>query len=224
MKVDVDKIRDDPALRRGVYGLNEVTRYLSLGQDKALAPSAVARWAQQGLTALEHTPRRSDYSFADLISMLVVRNLVQLGLTLPAIRDAEMFLRQRYGHAHPFVNVRLKTAAADVFYDALPAVADQLTAANRGGQEVLRPAITLALRGVTYERSVAAEWSPAEGVVLNPRIQFGEPCIAETGVTTRQVTELARATPLNEVARVYRVDELSVRRAVDFEEHLAAAA
>jgi uncharacterized protein (DUF433 family) len=221
MEVDYKAIQEDPALRRGLYGLNELTRYLSFEQSKQLVPSTVARWAHQGLSALEHTTRRSDYSFVDLVSMLVVRNLILQGLSIGDIRRADAHLRERYGHAHPFVSVRLKTDGVDVFYNALPAITDQLTAANRGGQEVIRPAITRALQGVTYEDGLAARWSPTDGIVLDPTVQFGEPCLAETSVTTAHVAELAVETSTSELAQAYRLDEASVIRAINFERQLA---
>ncbi len=224
MKVDYKAIQADPALRRGLYGLGELTGYLSLDEEQPLSASTVSRWAH-ALGGLEHRPRRPDYSFADLISMLVVRNLARLGLKVPDIRAAENFLRDRYGHKHPFVSVRLKTDGVDVFYDAAPSIAEQLTAANRGGQEVIRPAITNALRGVSYEEGLAAAWSPSDGIVLDPTVQFGEPCIVDTGVTTSQLAELTKASDTRpaEIAQTFRLREEQVRRALDFEHKLALA-
>jgi uncharacterized protein (DUF433 family) len=226
VKVDYEAIQTDPALRRGLYSLSELTSYLSLDEGRRLSGSTVGRWAQHALAGVEHRPRRPDYSFADLISMLVVRDLVRLGLRPTDIREAELFLRERYGHEHPFVSMRLKTDGVDVFYEAAPSIAEQLTAANRRGQEVLKPTIAHALNGVTYEHGLAAAWRPAEGIVLDPTIQFGEPCIAETGVTTRQLAVLAsssNASPVD-LARTYGVREHEVRRALEFERRLADAA
>jgi len=224
MEVDYKTIHEDPALKRGLYGLNELTSYLNFDQPRTLAASTVARWAHKGLSALEHTARRSDYSFVDLVSMLVVRNLIVQGLSIGDIRRADAHLRERYGHDHPFVSVRLKTDGVDVFYDALPSIADQLTAANRGGQEVIRPAITRALQGVTYEHGLAATWSPVDGVTLDPKIQFGEPCIADRSVTTSQLAELATGMSTAALAEAYRLDESSVRQAIDFERRLVISA
>jgi uncharacterized protein (DUF433 family) len=225
MKVDYKAIQEDPALRRGVYGLGELTNYLSFGHDRSLSASTVARWAKLTSAMPEHRPRRPDYSFADLVSLLVVRNLVWLGLRPHSIRDAEEHLRARYGHEHPFLSVRLKTDGVDVFYDALPSFGDQLTAANLGGQEVLRPAITRALKGVAYERGMATAWSPANGVVLDPTIQFGAPCIAETGITTSQMAALTHFQDVGpkELAQTYRLEEQDVRRALNFERKLSLA-
>jgi uncharacterized protein (DUF433 family) len=228
MRVDYDAIQEDPALRRGLYGLVELTRYLRLDHDGSLSASTVSRWAHRERegTLAKHTPRRPDYSFGDLISMLVVRDLVHLGLRLSDVIYAERHLRETYGHVQPFVSLRLKTDGVDVFYDAAPAIADQLTAANRGGQEVLEPAIEHALKGVSYERGMAAAWAPTAGVLLDPAIQFGEPCVASTRVTTGQLAELARSseiTPL-ELARTYRLEESQVQAALVFEQRLATAA
>jgi uncharacterized protein (DUF433 family) len=223
VRVDYEAIQTDPALRRGLYGLGELTSYLNLEAVKPLAASTVARWLQVLSASAHHRPRRPDYSFADLISMLVVRNLVQLGLNLRDIHAAEDFLRERYHHEHPFVSVRVQTDGVDVFYDAAPTIAHQLTAANRAGQEVLRPAILGALRGVMYEHGFAAAWSPVDRIVLDPTVQFGEPCIADTRVTTSSLAELARtanAEP-SELARLYRLDEVDVLTALDFEDRLA---
>jgi uncharacterized protein (DUF433 family) len=224
MEVDYKAIQEDPALRRGLYGLGELTRYLSLDQERPLTASNVARWAQHGLSSLEHRPRRRDYSFADLVSLLVVRNLMALGLGVADIRKSEAHLRERYGRAHPFVSVRLKTDGVDVFYDAFPAISKQLTSANRGGQEVLEPAIIGALRGVSYEDGIAAAWSPTSGIVLDPTLQFGEPCIAEASITTAHLAELSSQSSPAELAHVYRIDEAAVRRALEFERRLQRAA
>src|ERR1700733_11989057 len=114
--IDYAAIEHDPALRRGVYGLTELTHYLSLERDQALSPSTVARWIAGISKPDTHQARRPDYSFADLISMLVVGNLVSLGLTLSEIRAAESHLRGRYELGHPFMSVRLKSDGVDVFY------------------------------------------------------------------------------------------------------------
>ena len=225
MKVDYEAIHSDPALRRGIYGLTELTRFLNLDRNDRLSAPTVARWAQNALAGLEHRTRRRDYSFADLIGMLVVRDLVDLGMRLSEIREAEIYLRQRFGHEHPFLSERLQTDGADVFYDALPSVPDQLTSANRWGQEVFEPTIGSALRGVTYDHSVAAVWEPVEGVYLDPSIQFGEPCVSGTGITTARVAGLvASESSTAAVAEMFGLSVDAVGLAVSFERSLAIAA
>lgn len=224
MTVDRDEIREDPALRRGLYGLREMTRYLGFDQARRVHEATVARWTQQALSDVEHRPRRPDYSFADLVSLLVVRNLVFLGISLRDIRAAEGYLRDLYGIPHPFNSIRLKTDGVDVFFDASPSIAAQLTSANRAGQEVFEPVIFGALTRVGYDDQAAIEWSPIEGVVLDPTIQFGEPCIVGTRMTTSQVAEVGASLPVKDVAHMYRLDPLLVERALEFERKLAQAA
>lgn len=222
---DYIAIETDPALRRGIYGLTELTRYLSIDGDRTLSATTVSRWITT-ISNSDHAARRPDYSFADLVSMLVVRNLVDLGMQIREIHEAEIHLREVYGIDRPFLSVKLKTDGVDVFYEASPSLVEQLTSANRGGQEVIRPAIAAALSGVNYHNGLAAEWSPLDGIVLDPTIQFGEPCIAETRITTRLIADLINDSGVDPslVALSYRIGEDAVRRALQFEERLAAAA
>ncbi len=221
---EIEEVRQNPAFRRGLYGLREIRRYLAFRHERPLSDSAVARWAVAGLSVRSHTARHADYSFLDLISLLVVRDLVNLGLPLRAIRNAEAHLRERLGVERPFASINLTTDRVDIFYEAAPTVVDQLTAANRGGQEVLVPAIRRALRGVRYDAGVAASWSPTRGIVLDPTIQFGEPCVSNTRITTTQLAELARYETPNDLARLYRLKWESVREALEFEDELAQKA
>jgi hypothetical protein len=71
--------------------------------------------------------------------MLVVGDLVSLNLTLAEIRSAAARLRERYDLDHPVMSVRLKTDGIDVVYDEQPSFAEQITSANRGRQQVIRP-------------------------------------------------------------------------------------
>ena len=121
--------------------------------------------------------------------------------------------------------MRLFTDGVDVFYEATPTISAQITAANRGGQEVLRPIIEAALRGVVYEREVAVRWKATPPIVLDPEIQFGEPCIEGTRVTTvelryahKQVDEISA------IADLYGISDEDVDLALEFESKLERAA
>jgi uncharacterized protein (DUF433 family) len=59
------------------------------------------------------------------------------------------------------------------------------------------------------------------GVVLDPTVQFGEPCVADTRVTTAKIGEFSSGAGRSELAQMFRLDEASVERALDFERRLA---
>lgn len=207
-------------LGEGLYGLTELSRYVAYDGGRA-EPSRIARWLTRGLNPVGHRPRRPDYSFHDLISLFVVRELVAAGVKLPAIRTAERHLRERLEIPRPFASVRLKTDGVNVLYHAAPEVRDQLTAADLVGQEVLEPTIAAALRDVTYEHNVAVRWHPETHVELDPEVQFGEPCVAGTRIPTAQIVALLKKDhDIAAVARTYGISEEAVRDAHRFERRL----
>jgi uncharacterized protein (DUF433 family) len=210
-------------LGEGLYGVTELSRYVAYGRDKRADPSRTARWLKHGLNPVDHRPRRPDYSFHDLVSLFVLRELVAAGVKLPAIRKAEGHLRERLELPRPFASVHLKTDGVNVLYQASPEVRDQLTAADLVGQEVLAPTIETALRDVLYEHLVAVRWHPRAHVELNPEVQFGEPCIAGTRIPTAQIAALRKAGDHAEaIAHLYDVPIEAIEQAVRFERELEA--
>lgn len=81
-------------LGEGLYGVTELSRYIAYRHEKHADPSRTARWLKRGLNQIDHRPRRPDYSFHDLVSLFVIRELVTAGVKLPAIRNAEGHLRE----------------------------------------------------------------------------------------------------------------------------------
>lgn len=212
------------ALGRGLYGVTELAHYVAYQSHAKVRADDVARWLRSALNPVEHARRRPDYSFHDLVSLFVVRELVGAGVRPAAIRLAEIHLRGTLGIERPFAHVRVKTDGVNVLYEASPMIEDQLTAANRLGQEVSVPTIATALRSVVFEHDVAVRWMPDESIELDPAVQFGEPHIRGTRVLTEQIAELAKKASLEEVARWYELTLDAVESAVRFERRLAAAA
>jgi uncharacterized protein (DUF433 family) len=185
----------------------------------------VLRWIRGGLAESEHQGRLPTYTFHDLISLLVVGWLRINGVKLSAIREAEAHLRRELRTPRPFAWEDIFTDGVDVLYRANPTVIDQLTAANRGGQEVMRRALGETLRGVRYENHFAAWWDIHPLVRLHPAIQFGAPCVADTRVLTSHLAELVRHGAAPEyLADAFELPLRAVAAALAFEEDLARAA
>jgi uncharacterized protein (DUF433 family) len=210
---------------RGIYGLGELTRLVVVRHRHHHAAAQVARWLDRGLGHVDHTHKRPDYSFHDLVSLFIVRDLIDAGVRLADIAVAERHLSAALGLTRPFASIRVLTDGVDVLYRATPQVVEQLTSANRRGQEVLRPTIEQALRDVSYEHEVAARWAPAPSIVVDPRVQFGEPCVAGTRITTERLAELKKAgESILSLADSFDLTEDEVRGALEFERELAQAA
>jgi uncharacterized protein (DUF433 family)/DNA-binding transcriptional MerR regulator len=209
------------AFGAGLYSVADMSRLLGVYGVPA-RPATVGRWARDGLVI--HREGRPEYSFHDLISMLVVAWLREQGVKLADIRRAETHLSRAEGVVRPFALREIYTDGFNVLYRANPAMVDQITAANRGGQEVIEPALRDSLRSVAYENDLAAWWQVAEGVTVDPRIQWGDPCVADRGLRTAQIAGMIGAGETREsVAHFYGLALDAVNRAIQFEESLALA-
>jgi uncharacterized protein (DUF433 family) len=213
-----------PALGTGLYSASELSRYLS-SRSLAASPQTVANWIRQGLTPSEHLGRTPTYTFHDLISLLVVGWLREKGVKLSAVRQAEAYLRESLGIERPFAREEIYTDGVNVLFEANPLIEDQLTAANLGGQEVMRRALAETLRGVRYENELAIYWDIRPFVRLDPTIQFGAPCVTGTRVPTAQLADFIDAgDEPSRLADLYELPPASVDEALHFERELAKAA
>lgn len=205
----------------GLYTLPETA--LLLGRHV----NTVRSWVQKGLAPAPVHLAFGDttiLSFHDLISLMVVRWLTDEGVHLSRVRQAETYLRTEWGRLRPFATEHVRTDGRDVF---VALESSGYTAANRWGQEGFAGLLRDTLRDVSYgaRNELATAWSPHTHVSLRPDIQFGQPCIVGTRVTTRTVAELVAAGDgIEFVADSYSIDSDKVEAALDFEEGLTAKA
>ena len=76
--------------------------------------------------------------------------------------------------------------------------------------------------GLQFADQVASRWSPQPGVVLDPAVQFGEPCIQDTRIPTRAVWSLVRGgAPRDLVAHSYGITPQELSAALRFENKVA---
>ncbi|MCH8224402.1 MAG: DUF433 domain-containing protein [Chloroflexi bacterium] len=66
-------------------------------------------------------------------------------------------------------------------------------------------------------------WEPVPGILLDPDVSFGEPCLKETRIATQVLWALREAgDPPERIAGAYRVPVAQVESAIAWEEALAA--
>jgi uncharacterized protein (DUF433 family) len=201
----------------GLYTIPETARLLGRHFN------TVRSWVHQGLApAPVHLAfgETTILSFHDLISLMVVRRLRDEGVPLRNIRSAEDYLRTEWKFPRPYATQRVLTDGKSVF---VALEEGGFTSADRKGQETLAAMIKDILRDVSYdaETELATAWHPRHEIALRPDIQFGQPCIVGTRLTTSTVAELIRAGDAPDfVAETYSVPLPSVVVAVEFEEAL----
>ena len=215
----------------GIYDLPEAARYL-----KASAPGSVVYpvssakmigWIRRGVASpdlVDVSGRELLIGFEDLVSMRVIAALRASGVAWPAIREAERWLRRETQSQRPFATETLWTGQRQIFVEWRK----QLVAASAAGQlafdllvDYLLPVNDLSF---SQETRMATSWEPSSGVVLEPAVQFGAPCIKGTRIPTRTVAGMIEAGDSPEyVARAYDQPLEAIEEACEWERLLRAA-
>lgn len=167
-------------------------------------------------------------SFLNLVELKLIGEFRRLGLPLQYIRRVVDVLEQSYNWNHPLACRRLLTDGSSIFaeIDQDGEFACIEVAGRRPGHVVLEEVIRPFFKDVEFydETDLARRWYPAgpEGrIVVDPAIALGEPTIADFGVPTALLSELASAgDSVQDIADWYEVPAEDVARAVSFEGRL----
>lgn len=222
---------------KGIYIAPEAAVYLNatLARDVNLPKEHIhsrnlIRWIKIGLSSPELTNvsgKELIISFEDLISMRVVSILRALGVKWSKIHQAENWLRKETGYPRPFAIERVWAETSEVFAE----FQNDFIAASRGGQLAFAALLEQHLISVHdmifvshNSVKVADAWRPHDDVLINPRIQFGEPCIEGTRIRTRIVNEsLTGGDSIPYLMRSFNLSEYQINHAVEWENRLQSA-
>lgn len=212
----------------GIYAPPTAARYLlaSRAAERVYPVTSrhLIRWIRKGLAHpdLADVPGRDlTIAFHDLVSMRVIAALRAAGVTWPRIHAAETWLRRHTGQQRPFATEQLWTDHSEVLSD----FGDRLIAASQHGQLAMSIVkdYLIPVSGLRFADQLAASWSPQPGVVLDPAVQFGEPCIQDTRIPTSAISSLMRGgDPPDLVARSYGITPDELAAALCWEHKIAA--
>ena len=219
----------------GSYEVSEAARILQTDicipdLNYRVRSSNLIRWIRYGLAhpKLVSTPgRQMVISFEDLISMRVIAFLRAMRYSFAKIRKAEADLRRVTEHPRPFATQQIwaeELGAKDIWAE----VGALLMVAGKHGQlafaELVRENL-INVHGLTFsEKRVADSWQAKAGIMLQPRIQFGRPCIEGTRIPTSDIAGMVRAGDRKDaLALAYGITVEEIERAISWEEELAAA-
>ena len=196
------------------------------GAFKGVSTRHVHDWARDGLASnylAGVSARDTTLNFLDLISLRLIAAMRVHGVAPDDIQEAHTLLQSKWGVTHPFAMKPLWVYGRPVF------IRENLTflSINKGWQaafDFIENYLTR-LHGITFGHDQAATtWEPSRGVLLDPGIQFGEPCISGTRVATEVLWSFHVAGDSEkELARMYGIDISRIEAALDWERKLAAA-
>lgn len=188
------------------------------------------RWIRVGLMSpeLRNIPGKELLiSFEDLVSMRVIAILRSLGVSWKKIHKAEDWLRDKTGYPRPFAIERVWTETIDVFAE----FHEGFIAASRGGQLAFTEMVGQYLQSVQdmifvphNDINVADSWAPHEDILMNPRIQFGEPCIKGSRIRTRILWQLFHGgDSFSYLMRSFNLTQEQLEHALEWEDRLSIA-
>lgn len=198
--------RDDSSTRlcgAGIYDLTEAARLVGRAAD------TIARWVR-GAEALHRVRDAKILNFLDLISLLVISELVRRRVPKPEIIRGGEYLSRQLDTSYPFAHKDIATAGAALFGKFGDWV---------GGQLAFQDAIREYLKPISYGGDdLASAWRPRPRILVNPAIQAGAPCIEGTRVPTLMIAELAESPEdYQQIAGDYRLTVEDVQAAVEYE-------
>lgn len=212
------------------YTVGEAAHYL--GVPKSTMRSWFA--GQRGFRAVIRPadPKMIGLSFANLIEAYVLTAIRRKhNVALPTIRRGLEFLMRKLGAKRPLLEQQFATNGVDLFVEHL----GQVINISRDGQlemadlirayleRIDRDAKGLPIKLYPFMRTQAPREQPRT-VVIDPRVSFGRPVIAGTGIPTAVLAEQFKAgDPVPMLAKEYGADEEAVWDAIRCELDLEAA-
>lgn len=171
-------------------------------------------------------PKTPALSFHDLVELHVLGAIRrEHQVHMPAVRKAIAFLRKTFDTQYPLSSRAMLTDGKDLFiehYGKLVSVSEQ-------GQMALKEVLELYLKRIDrspsglpirlfpYTRADIRQ-APPKSIVIDPRVQFGRPCLVGTGITTSIIVERYRAgESVQELANDYRCETHGIEEAIRYE-------
>jgi uncharacterized protein (DUF433 family) len=202
-------------LGRGLYDLPEISRLVC-------APVAtVEGWTRPTSRRPRLLEAELDplYSFYDLLTAKLIRELSQRGVPLGEIATGIDYLQQSTGSDRPFAHQEMATSGRNWFNKR----GDQTVDVGKGGQLAWGDAVSPTLRSLSYgQGGMATVWRPMPRIWINPDVQAGASCIDESRTTTRLIWDLVEAgnSPAD-IAWQLELDDEDVLAAETFERRLS---
>ena len=204
----------------GIYDAREIAFLLGTKIE------TIVRWAmpdQRGLPPVVQPYSESYFTFEDLISFAVALNLRQRGVVEKDLRNGVEALRRQIDMSRPLANQVVLEKIATSGSSFLLKYGDEWIDLGRGGQGTFKSVIHVYLRGVSFNQvGIAHKWNATVGVVIDPSIQAGSPCIDGTRILTSTILELLEDESLGDIAEEFDLTTEQVEAARDFEVNLSS--
>jgi uncharacterized protein (DUF433 family) len=167
--------------------------------------------------------RDGTVSFIDLIEVVAIGRLKELGLPLSEIRKIVAECQEDLGYSRPLTSLKFKTDGKETFVS----FGDQLLGLRkRRGQRAWNEILEPFLEELDYRDAYASRWWPMgrdKPIVIDPDYGFGLPVVAKSGVRTEILLERFEAgDSVEQIADDFNLNAADVKEAIDYEKTRAA--
>lgn len=222
--------RETNMLGNGVYSLAEGARLLRIPAGRLRTWFAGRTNRQQPFLEPDYEKRGAEIalSFRDLVDAFFADHLQAAGkgLRLQSIRRIYDNLKKRYGSKHGFCHQDLRTDGRTVFLHESDADGREVLIDMLDRQHVMAKVFLPFLKKLDFdpESGLANRWRIADGVVVDPAINFGKPIVVGSCVSTFVLAQACKGSrgDVRAVASWWDVPVEEVEAAVRFEAQMAS--
>jgi len=223
--------RENPSFW-GTYSIPSAVLYVlattTNGSKLSLTTKHLYHWTRDGLAGGYLTGIRNKnifINFKDLISLRAIAVMRASGMNHREIIIAEEVLRKRYGHEYPFATMEFWTVPPT---DILIKEGGILLSASRYLQVAMDffAEYIVPHHNLTFDIfNLSAAWRPYNNVLLDPQIQYGEPCIEGTRVPTQVLYSFYKAgDSIDKLSYFYGIQPTRIKDAIAWENHIQEVA
>lgn len=202
----------------GLYDASEVAMLVGMPADQ------VVRWSSSTGHGPAPVPSSFDrlFSFDDLVALTITHRIRLNGISDRHLRTGVEQLRSQSGLSNPLASAtvieRLATSGNSFL---LHRDGNEFDDIGAGGQGVFESVVRLHLKRIEFEDGGGpARWRPVDGVLIDPKVQAGAPCLEGTRIPTAMVASRSQVEPDDEIAFDLAVELDAIEVAVRFEELL----
>lgn len=202
-----------------MYTQTEVAQLIGATQ------SCLQRWArghqnpgvapQGALITVDRGRRGYTVPFVGLAEAYMLRAFRKAGVSMTRIRPTVEKLRDGMGIEHALASERLKTDGAEILWDLEGDGKENRLVVVRNNQAVFREVVAEHLKKIDYRDGFAGRivlpGHYGTDVIVDPRINFGQPTVTEYGVRVDDVLSRIRAgEALSDVVADYNLPSSAV--------------
>ncbi len=220
----------DESLELPMYGLSEAALYLRV-PISTLDYWVFGRGKTKGLIkAASRRPR--GLSFMNLLECHMLAAMRSIyDLRLPKIRRAVANLSSHNGYEHPLIEKPLFTNHRDILIKEMDGILN-ISRRNNLGQYEIPEIVGVHLERIEHDRSTYKFYpfvrqrsaNEPKLIVINPRIGFGKPVIAGTGIATAVIASRFNAREsITDLAQEYGLEGRQIEEAIRWETRAVAA-